>query len=272
MPRCARTIKRRLSRKGAAIALIAGLPAAGVAYGATWGLSGPDGHHRHHSPIAGVPVAKKRAPRPRITAHPKTQTTSTTATFRLDDRARHVRFECHFDPSPWRGCGRTVTYASVESGRHRFYARAVRGARKSRVASFTWTVEAPVPPINPDGPVNPDGPPFEIAQSGPPPLLYPGAGPSHLPVTLINPNEGPIQVTSLSATVTAGPAGCDPAANVRVEPSPVSPADPLLIRAGGTLPVTAAQAPTIEVVESGTNQDACRGGSFSLSFTGSAQG
>jgi hypothetical protein len=266
MPRRARTINRRLSSKGTAIALIAGL----VTAGAAWGFSESTGHPRRDSSFAGVAAARKRLPRPLIAGHPDAQTTSTTATFRLSDRAGHVRLQCHLDASAWRPCGRTVTYASVESGTHRFFARAARrGTRTSPIASFSWTVEAPVPP---PPPVNPSGLPFEIAQSGPPPLLYPGAGPSRLPVTLSNPNPDQIQVTSLSAAVTAGPPGCDPATNVRVEPSPVSPADPLVIPAGGTLPVTAAQAPTIELVESGRNQDACRGGSFSLSFTGSAQG
>jgi hypothetical protein len=271
MPRRAKTIESRLSGKGPAIALIAGLLAVSAAYGATWGLSAPPSHHRHHSPIAGVPLVKKRLPRPVITAHHKTQTTST-ATFRLSDRARDVNFECHLDASPWRSCGSTVTYASVEPGRHRFYARATRrGVGNSRIAAFTWKVEEPEAPAPPP-PVNPEGLPFAIAQSDPPPLLYPGAGPSPLPVTLSNPNPDQIQVTSLSAAVTAGPAGCDPRVNVRIEPSPVSSASPLVIPAGGTLPVTAAQAPTIELVENGTNQDACRGGSFSLSFNGSAQG
>jgi hypothetical protein len=267
MPRRARTIKRRLNGKGAAIALIAALLAVGAAHGATWGLSGPAGHHRHHSPIAGVAAAKKRLPRPRITAHPKTRTSSTAATFRLSDRARHVRLECHLDASPWRRCGRAVTYASVDSGRHRFFARATRrGVVKSRIASFTWKVEAPVTSVNANGL------PFAIVQSGPPPLLYPGAGPSPLPLTLSNPNPDQIQVTSLAVEVTDGPAGCDPSVNVRVEPSTASPANPLVIPGSGRLPVAAVRAPTIELVESGMNQDACRGGSFSLSFSGSAHG
>jgi hypothetical protein len=267
MLRCAMT-QMRLSRNGAVIALIAGPLAVGVAFGATWGLSSPAGDQRHHSPIAGVPLAKKRIPRPKITTHPTAQTTSTSATFRLSDRARNVSFECHLDASPWRACGRTVTYASVDSGKHRFFARATRGLRKSRIVSFTWTVEAPMSPVTPDGT---SGPPFEITQAAPPPLLYPGAGPSPLPLTLSNPNPDPIQVTSLSIEVKGGPPGCDPKANVRVEPSSASAADPLVIPAGGTLDVAAAQAPTIELVENGTNQDACRGGSFSLSFNGSAQ-
>jgi hypothetical protein len=271
MPRCAKTIKRRLSHKGAAIALIVALPAA-AAYGATWGLLGPAGPQRHHSPIAGVPLVKKQLPRPWITAQPKTS--PTTATFRLDDRVRDVRFECHLDASPWRGCGRTVTYASVESGRHRFYARATRGARKSRIAAFTWTVEEPVIPTDeaPVIPADTHGLPFAVTQSGPPPLLYPGAGPSPLSLTLSNPNPDPIEETSLTVDVTGGPAGCNPNVNVRVQPSPASPANPLVIPGNGTLAVAAAQAPTIELAESGTNQDACRGGSFSLRFSGSAQG
>jgi hypothetical protein len=265
-PQPRRATKRRLSGKGAAIALIAALLAVGAAYGATWGLSAPPNNHRQHSPIAGIPLAKKRLPRPVITAHPETRTSST-ATFRLSDRARRVNFECHLDASAWKRCGRTVAYASVEAGRHRFFARATRaGVGNSRIAAFTWTVETPV------APVSPDGLPFEIAQSGPPPLLYPGAGPSPLPVAIINPNPDEIQVTSLAVDVTGGPAGCDPRVNLRIGPSTVSPADPLAIPAGGTLPVTAAQAPTIELAETGMSQDACQGGSFSLRFSGSAHG
>jgi hypothetical protein len=265
--------RRRLSRKGTAIALIAVLLAAGCAYGAVRGFSGP-GHKRHDPPVDAAAIARQRLPRPRITAHPEAQTTSITATFRLSDRAGHVTLECHLDASPWRACGRTVTYASVESGRHRFYARATRGARKSRIAAFTWTVEEPVIPTDeaPVIPADTHGLPFAVTQSGPPPLLYPGAGPSPLSLTLSNPNPDPIEVTSLTVDVTGGPAGCNPNVNVRVQPSPASPANPLVIPGNGTLAVAAAQAPTIELAESGTNQDACRGGSFSLRFSGSAQG
>lgn len=260
------TINRRLSGKGAAMALIAGLLAAGAAYGAARGFSDSARHQRHDSPVATIVVAKKRLPRPRITAHPEAQTTSTTATFRLSDRARDVRLECHLDAALWRRCGLTVTYASLDFGSHRFFARARRGAHKSRIASFTWKVEVPVTPVDAHGL------PFEIAQAGPPPLLYPGAGPSPLPLTLSNPNPDQIQVTSLAVAVTGGPAGCDPRVNIRVEPSTASSASPLVIPGSGTLAVPAAQAPTIELLESGMNQDACRGHSFSLSFSGSAHG
>jgi hypothetical protein len=267
MPRFARTMKTRLRGKGAAIAVAVGLLATTAAYGATRGLSGSAGHR--HNQIPAAVGAKKRVARPRIIAHPEVETISTTATFRLTGGAQEVDFRCRLDRSAWRGCGHTVTYESVMAGRHQFSARAIRrGAQPSRVVSFGWTVDAPFIPVTP---VDPGGPPFEIAQSGPPPLLYPGAGPSPLPVTLSNPNPDPIEVTSLSAVITAAPAGCTARENVRVEPSPVSSADPLVVPAGGTLDVTAAQAPTIELVENGTNQDACRGGSFSLRFTGSAQ-
>ena len=267
MPRRTTNMKRKLSGRSAAIALTGGLLAAGAAYGAVWGLSGSAGHQRHNSPIAGVAEAKKRLPRPWITSHPKAQTSSTTATFRLRNSARRARLECHLDRLIWRSCGLVVTYASVEPGRHRFFARAVRhGGGKSPIAYFDWTVEVPVTPVNASGL------PFAIAQAGPPPLLYPGAGPSPLPLTLSNPNPDQIQVTSLAVAVTGGPTGCDPTVNVGVEPSTVSSADPLVIPGGGTLAVPAAQAPTIELVESGTNQDACQGGSFSLSFSGSAHG
>src|SRR3954447_9327190 len=171
MPRRARTT-RRLSGKAAAIALIAGILAAGAAYGAAGGFSGPTGGHRHEAPIAHVAAAKKRLPPPRITAHPDAQTTSTTAAFGLTGRARRAKLKCRLDADDWRTCGRTVTFASVETGSHRFSARTVRrGALSSRIASFTWTVEAPVVPIGPSGLA------FEIAQSGPLPMLYPGAGP-----------------------------------------------------------------------------------------------
>jgi hypothetical protein len=267
MPRRATKIKRKLSGRSAAIALIGGLLAAGAAYGAVWGLSGSAGHHRHNSPIAGVAEAKKRLPRPWITSHPKAQTSSTTATFRLSNRARGARLECHVDRFIWRSCDEIVTYASLEPERHRFFARAVRRrGGKNPIAYFDWTVEAPVTPVGASGL------PFAIAEAGPPPLLYPGAGTSPLPLTLSNSNPDQIQVTSLAVAVTAGPAGCDPSVNIRVEPSPASSANPLVIPGNGTLAVSAAQAPTIELVETGMSQDACRGGSFSLSFSGSAHG
>jgi hypothetical protein len=132
----------------------------------------------------------------------------------------------------------------------------------SRVARFDWRV------VPRQGREN-----FSISTGeiigGP---LYPGAPPEAIRVTLANPNDVAIFVTSLTVTVPSGPAGCDSATNIGLAQSDVSSAAPLEIQAHGsvTLPAQGRSAPTIQLVNLPVNQDACQNARFPLSFTGSA--
>ncbi len=176
-------------------------------------------------------------------------------------------------------------------GEHRFQVRAIDPpAHPSRATRFDWRVTQPSgetlpsdegqpgrdPPPSPNPPPSPEPSPsglsFSIGAEGVGAPLYPGATPQTIALTLSNPNDVAIFVTSLSVTVPSGPPGCDPAANLGVVQSDVSSLAPLEVPAHGsvTLPAQGRSAPTIQLVNLPVNQDACQNARFSLSFAGSA--
>jgi hypothetical protein len=166
-------------------------------------------------------------------------------------------------------------------GAHTFRVRArTRAGRLSRPASYTWTIGAGTPsppstssspPSSPSAPASPAGQSFSISGS-PTGALYPGGSPLTIPLTLRNPAGVPIDVTALTVAVTGSPAGCEGAQNLTVTQSGVSAAAPVVVPANGsvTLPAQGVSAPTIGLLDLPINQDACKGATFSLSYTGSA--
>jgi hypothetical protein len=200
---------------------------------------------------------------PRIVRHPTNPTRSTSATFSFTDRERHVGLQCRFDSAAWKPCRRRITYRRVPVGEHHLLVRALDPpALPSRPARFQWRVTPANHSVT-----------FSIAAGSPAGLLYPGAAPLPIPVTLRNPNRVPIYVTSLVGVATGGPAGCDSATNIKLARSNASSARPVEIPAGGsvTLPAQGVSAPTIELVNLPVNQDACRNATFAVRFTRSAR-
>jgi hypothetical protein len=110
--------------------------------------------------------------------------------------------------------------------------------------------------------------PFTISGNAPS-LLYPGAAALAIPVKLTNPNSVPIFVTSLTVSFVA-PSGCS-SAWFQIAQSTISTTG-VQVPANGsvTLPAPGATAPTIQMVDSHTLQDACKGANLTLSYTGSA--
>ena len=88
-----------------------------------------------------------------------------------------------------------------------------------------------------------------------------------IPVTISNPNDDPITVTSLRVAVSGSPGGCRAAANFQTRASVV----PFTVPAGANgYPLPAALRPQIRLRSLSTSQDACQGQTFALSFEGSA--
>ncbi len=102
-------------------------------------------------------------------------------------------------------------------------------------------------------------------------LLYPGGAARTVAVTLHNPNNIPIYVTSVAAALHTAdfPAGCTSSAFVVTQA--VIPAAGVLVPANGavTLPAQGATAPAVVMTDSG-NQDACKNLSFHFDYSGSA--
>jgi hypothetical protein len=116
------------------------------------------------------------------------------------------------------------------------------------------------------------------------PVLYPGADPSHMPVTFKNLTDTSLNVTSLDVTVAFSgtpPAACS-ASGFRVGGTDISGQSPTLSTTGTTttinLPAPQAIAAgqswtydtTLALPDTGQNQDGCRGQGLSLSYTGHA--
>jgi hypothetical protein len=188
-----------------------------------------------------------------------------------------------------------LTGGPLSQGPHTFRVRARRrGGRPSAPASYAWTIEAPAapgapvpsspspttPPTSPTSPPPspPNSPPypveghgFSISTVGGGGELYPGGPPETIPLTLYNPNDEALEVTSLTVAVSKSPAGCDAATNLRLTQSNVSAEQPLIVPANGsaTLPAQGVSAPTVQLLELPSNQDACKGVSFTLRYSGS---
>jgi hypothetical protein len=207
-------------------------------------------------------VVDLRPPLPYIARHPADPTRATIATFAFTDGEPRVRFQCTVTRA-WRACASPVIYRRLSVGEHHFRVRAIDlPGRPSTVARFDWRVVA----LSSESFSISDG---EAFAGG---LLYPGAAPKAIRLTLGNPNDVAIFVTSVVVTVAGGPAGCDSATNIGVAQSNVSSAAPVEVGAHGavTLPAQGRSAPTIGLVNLPVNQDACRNARFALSFSGSA--
>ena len=104
--------------------------------------------------------------------------------------------------------------------------------------------------------------------------LTPGVA-TAIQLTLTNPNEVPIYVTSLTVTIApdSTPPGCITASNIQLTQSNASSADPIAVPAGGSVTLTSApRAPQIMLVNlPGVNQDVCKNKSFALTYSGSAR-
>ena len=113
--------------------------------------------------------------------------------------------------------------------------------------------------------------PFRI--SGAVSDLVPGV-PADVPLTLANPNAQPIQVTSVRAEIAPGgdPLHCPAATYVLLEqPVGITAAAPVIVPAREEVVVHEyARAPRITLLATAADEDACKGASFELRYTGSA--
>jgi hypothetical protein len=196
-------------------------------------------------------------PAPTIGSHPADPTTATSATFTFTDRIHGVQFQCQLDSAAWQACASPTTYNNLAGGSHAFHVRVLDDAgNASDAASFTWTIQQT------------SGMPFSISGSAPNPL-YPGAAAQPIALKLTNPNNVTIYVTALGANLQAtGASGC--ATNWFAISAASIPTAGIAVPANGTVTVPTANDPTIQMIESSTNQDACKGATLTLSYSGSA--
>jgi hypothetical protein len=202
-------------------------------------------------------------PTPSITSGPNQQTTATTATFTFTDAETGVTFLCRLDAGSFSGCKSPKSYTGLSQSSHTFYVEAMDGKGKlSTPASYSWTV----------GKKTVEELPFAITASLSE-LLAPGLS-RPLALTISNPNGVQILVTSLTVSVQTGStkAGCDGPTNLTVTQSNASGTNMLAVPPGGhvTLPSGAVSAPQVLMNDLASNQDLCKGASFTFSYSGSA--
>jgi hypothetical protein len=198
-------------------------------------------------------------PAPVITQKPTDPSPSATVTFAWTDSEPGVAFQCAVDSDDWRPCTSpsTFTVDGDDNRRHRFSVRAVDGAgNRSGAVSSTWKVAASAGfTISGDA----DG------------LLYPGLWRT-ISVTVSNPSSFAIEVTSLTVSATGASSGCPAGANLELEQASIDGSHRLTVPPHGsvTLPAQGRNAPRIRIRNLPSNQDACKGSSFTLAYAGTA--
>jgi hypothetical protein len=204
-------------------------------------------------------------PVPTITAHPQATTTAKSASFSFSDSEPRVILLCRRDGARFERCSSPTSYGSLALGAHSFQVQARDAVGNTSTATgYSWAIVKEVKEAS--------GKPFTVTgnASGP---LAPGLT-RPLAITLSNPNSVAITVTALSASTATGSskAGCDGPANLQLTQSNLSEARALTIPANGqvTLPSGAVSAPQVLMKDLPVNQDACKGASFTFTYSGSA--
>jgi hypothetical protein len=197
---------------------------------------------------------------PWITSGPSDPTPQTSATLTFTDSESDVSYQCSLDGSAWSACATPMSYSGLAVTRHLFEVRALDPAGNvAGPVSYDWTV------------ITSTGSPFTISGDATG-SLYPGAAPRPIALTLSNPNPVAINVTALNVSLNTAslPAGC-PASGYRIVQASL-PAGGLVIAANAsvTLPVGGATAATVQMLDTGTDQDPCQNDKLGLSYSGSA--
>jgi hypothetical protein len=198
-------------------------------------------------------------PAPTIQSGPEQETSEKSATFAFGDSEAGVSFLCAKDEAKFTPCTSPKTYETVSQGDHTFSVQARDAAGNvSAAAQYAWSVFTKTFSI-------------EGKLAG---TLAPGVS-QPLALTITNPNSKPIVVTGLQVTVAPGStkAGCDGPTNLQVTQSNASSSNTFTVPAKGgkaTVPVGGVSAPQVLMKNLPTNQDACKGASFTFAYSGSA--
>jgi hypothetical protein len=181
------------------------------------------------------------------------------ANFSWTDAEAGVTFRCTLESKPFANCTspvRTIVDVSND-GQHQFAVSAVDAAGNASTTTYSWKVLKAVNVVVDGDAVG---------------LLYPGAPAQRISLTLHNPNNFPVTMSSIVTSVTSSPTGCaagavgSSPANVAIQQSSVSAANTYTVAANQSVLLPSALSPTIRLVDTGRNQDACKNGTFKLSY------
>jgi hypothetical protein len=198
-------------------------------------------------------------PAPVITNKPDDPNGDGIANFSWTDADAGVSFRCSLENQTATTCTsplRTIVDVSND-GQHQFAVSAVDAAGNLSTTSYIWKVLKAVNVVVDGDAVG---------------LLYPGGPPRSIVLTLHNPNNFPVIVSSITASVSSSPTGCAATTNLDLQQSNVGHgATPQTVTVPAnqnlTLPAGAASRPTVQLLNLGVSQDACKNGSFRFSYT-----
>lgn len=198
-------------------------------------------------------------PPPVLAEKPDNPTTSKNAHFKVTDAEAGVTFECRLNGGAWGACGPVANYNGLDYGEHCLDVRALdRAGNTSPATGWCWSI------------VIQGG--FPISGTVPQPFA---PGVSHpLNLVLGNPYNFTIRVTSVTIAVDTATtnADCVGPTNLTVTKNLSAPVDVPrdATRSLQQLGVAQADWPVLTMPNLPVNQDACKGVTFSLSFTGQA--
>ena len=195
-------------------------------------------------------------PAPIFTSAPEEETSSKEASLGFtDSEAGVAAYRCSRDTGAYAACTSPKVYEALPLGEHRFSVEARDAAGNwGSPTTVTWTIVHPIT--------------IEGNLSG---QLSPGVT---RPLTLVvgNPNTVPVVVTRIKVTVReqSSKPGCLATSNLALTQSNASEAHSFAVPAKGTvtLPAGAVTAPQVTMLNLATNQDACKGASFTFEYTG----
>jgi len=188
------------------------------------------------------------------------------ANFDWTDSESPVTYKCSLENGPFVACtgGTSATSARYvvdvsNDGTHQFAVRAFDAAGNFSTTSYSWKVLHAVNVVV-DG--NADG------------LLYPAGPVRTLVLVLHNPNNFPVTINLITVTVSSSPSGCAAGpvganpANIVLTQSNIdgSGAQTVTVPANTNLTLPAVNRPTIQLLDTGLNQQACKNGSFTFSY------
>jgi hypothetical protein len=213
--------------------------------------------------LAQMTIDNTKPSAPLLTAGALAHTSDTSAQFDFRSSEATVSFACSLDGAAAATCASPAKYKNLGVGAHSFRVYALDAARNtSAPASYAWTIARPAS--------------FRIA--GNVTGLAPGVT-QPVELTLTNPNDVPITVTSVTITIGDGTTkngqpnpGCSGTTNLVLVHSLVgSVTVPANTTASLTdLSVATSRWPALQMPDLPVNQDACKDTSFSLTYAGAA--
>jgi hypothetical protein len=201
-------------------------------------------------------IDRTAPPAPSLTATPDDPTFNTSASFSFSDSDATATFECSLDGGAFTACSSGQSYGSLSVATHQFAVRAVDPAgNRSSATGFGWTIVA-----RGNFPVS-----GTLSAA-----FYPGGSAVPIDLVISNPYNFALSVTAATVSVTGtSAAGCSASANFTVvqnlTATVVIPAG--MTRSLSQLGIAQSAWPQVRMVDTGLNQDACRGASVSFSFS-----